>query len=80
MLHAGVTFNGADKDIRLIFDREDGKWKLDAPESLHLAMGDNWEKKVDQAEQVYVLMLMQFGPQFNCASMLDLANKFKHKK
>jgi len=72
IIRSSVMVNGTQRFLRLIYVEEEGKWKLDIPESLHLSMGNNWEKQVNMTEQIYVMLKQQMGEQFSCNTLLTL--------
>lgn len=66
IIRASMVNNGRTRTARLVFMQEAGQWKLDAPESLHMGMGDNWEQQVNLTEQIYLMMKQNMGGQLNC--------------
>lgn len=72
MIRASVTDNSKQRFMRLFFVEEEGAWKLDAPESLRISMGKNWEQQIEVAEQLYLLMKQQFGTQLDCNTIRNL--------
>jgi hypothetical protein len=72
IIHASATTQGNVRKMRLVLAEEEGEWKLDIPESLHLAMGDKWEQQVTMTEQVYLMMKKNLGAQLNCDAIMSL--------
>ena len=77
LLRAAVTQNDKQRYMRLIFSEEEGKWKIDVPESLRISMGKNWGNQVNMTEQVYLLMKKRMGDQLNCSMILGLVKAKK---
>ncbi len=78
IVRAGV--NAGSRTMRLVFVEEEGKWKLDVPESLHLGIGDNWEQQLNLTEEAYAMMKQYMGDKLNCAMLQNLANTNMQKK
>ena len=50
-----------DNGIRLIFSRENRKWKLNFPATMQDALGEDWEQQLAQIEQLYIIMQSSGG-------------------
>ena len=74
IIRASVTTGENKRFMRLVFVEEEGQWKLDVPESLHIGLGDKWEQQLNLTEQIYVVMQQQMGGQLNCSIIQNLAN------
>lgn len=64
--------DGDSKQARLIFSKEEGSWKLNLPATLERGMGKNWQTQVNTAEQLYLLIQQQLGPDASCHAVLAL--------
>ncbi len=74
MLRASVTDLGKSRFMRLFFVEEEGRWKLDVPESLRTAMGKNWQQQIELTEKIYLVMRQQFGSKLDCNTIRSLVN------
>ena len=74
VIHANSAQGNTRNSMRLIFTQEEGQWKLNVPESLHLGLGDNWEQQLNLTEQAYLIMKQQMGMQLSCDAINNLAN------
>lgn len=72
LVRATVTTNDKKSNVRLIFQQEEDRWKLDIPETLRQGIGDNWEGQVNATEQVYLMLKKQMGGQLNCSMIRNL--------
>ncbi len=69
------ALGGQKRYMRFYFVQEEGRWKLDVPESLRVSMGENWESQVNAAEQVYLALNSQFGGQMGCQAVQGVVGR-----
>ncbi len=79
LIRASTNDGGKERFMRLLFVQEEDRWKLDVPESLHTAMGDNWQNQVNLIEQIYLLMKQNMGDKLNCTMIRDMARSKSQK-
>jgi hypothetical protein len=79
LIRASAQVNDKKRIMRLIFVQDKNDWKLDIPESLHSAMGDNWESQVAMTEQLYLMLRPQMGDQINCSMIQNLMKPHKQQ-
>ena len=61
--------------MRLFFSQEQGKWKLDIPASLQSGIGNDWQKRVDMTEQVYLMLKQKLGSKMDCSMLQAMVKK-----
>lgn len=57
--------------LRLAFTRD----KLDLPESLRIGLGENWQNKLNMAEQLFLLIRANAGGNFRCDQLTNVVRK-----
>lgn len=72
LVRATVVTNEKKSVVKLIFQQEEDRWKLDLPETLRRGIGENWEGQVDATEKVYLLLRSQMGDNLNCTMIRNL--------
>lgn len=75
VIRASTNALGGQRYMRFYFTEEEGQWKLDVPQSLRVSMGENWEKQVGAAEQLYLVLKSQMGDQLGCGAVQTLVQK-----
>jgi hypothetical protein len=73
MVRASTKLGQTIRYLRLAFIKERNGFKLDAPYSLRLAIGENWQKQVQMTENIYLMLKSQLGGKLNCAAVQGLA-------
>jgi hypothetical protein len=49
--------------------------KVDIPESFHVGLGENWQNKIQLADQLYQMMRQNLGDKLTCDQLNDLIKK-----
>lgn len=57
--------------LRLAFTKD----KLDLPESLRIGLGENWQNKLNMAEQLFLLIRANAGGNFRCDQLTNVVRK-----
>lgn len=56
VINASTMSNGQENFVELVFIREQNQWKFDFPESMRRGFGEDWEQKLKELEQFYLMM------------------------
>lgn len=64
--------SGAKQIANLTFSKEGEQWKFNLPASLQRGLGERWDTKVHNAEQLYLLLRQQLGDKLTCAAIQDI--------
>lgn len=56
----------------LAFVEENGQWKMDVPESLRVAWGNQWQDRLTQMELLYLTLQSQMGGHLDCKALQGL--------
>ena len=73
MVQASTKLGDTTRYLKMAFIKEQGKWKLDIPYSLRVAMGENWEKQLKMTEQIYLILRAQLQGKLDCKTVQNLA-------
>ena len=77
---ANITTGQTKSTIRLTFQMEEDKWKLDIPETLRRGIGERWEGQLKATEQVYLMLRSQMGDNLNCSMIRNLGSGLSTSK
>lgn len=72
VVRATTQVTGKPSIMRLRFTQENAAWKLNMPATLEAGMGDQWQQRLNTAEQIYLLLQQQAGGALNCAVLQGL--------
>lgn len=59
--------------FKMVFVKQNGRVKLDLPETLHTGLGENWKNKLDMSEQLFLMMRQNMQEKLTCDVLRDLA-------
>ncbi len=61
--------------LRLAFADSEGKPRLNINESLRIGLGDNWQNKIQMAENLFLMIRANAGGDFSCNQLNGLVKK-----